>query len=484
MRRDRLVETVAERQVPAWWRDAQFGIFVHWTPASVPGFAPTDQDIGELLARRHPAAFAWSPYTEWYENSLRFAGSPVARHHAEHHAGEPYASFAPRYEAALAHWEPAAWAQSFAAAGARYVVLVAKHHDGWCLWPSEVPNPNRPGWAARRDVVGELADAVRGAGLKFGLYYSGGLDWTFNAHPIGRFSDLLAAQPTGDYAAYAEAQVRELIDRYRPSVLWNDISWPTPKPRLARLLADYYDAVPDGVVNDRFMPRSALWQLGSLRPARWLIDSAVARAANQERGLVPPKPPLFDVRTPEYTSFDHVQSNPWESVRGMDKSFGFNRKSTEADFLTKSELLWSFADIVAKGGNLLLNVGPRGEDAQIPAPQRRRLEWMAHFMDGGGSALRGTRPWRVPAADTIDAEVRYASNDGDLIVVARARDDGSSVSRLLLTDVVLATGSVTEAGRLLTWTFGDTGTTVELVRPLDHVVPTVLVVKGVRPAAG
>lgn len=479
----RVVRTIAAHSVPEWWLDAKLGIFVHWTPASVPGFAPTDNDIAGLLARRDPAGFAWSPYTEWYENSLRFPDTPVARFHAEHYPGEPYASFGPRWEAGLSDWDPSAWVRDFVAAGARYVVLVAKHHDGWCLWPTNVANPRRTGWAARRDVVGELAEAVRAEGLRFGLYYSGGLDWTFNARPIGRFSDLLAAQPTGVYADYAEAQVRELIDHYRPSVLWNDISWPTTLPRLARLLAYYYAAVPDGVVNDRFMPRSALWQLGSLPPVRWLIDAAVARGTARERGLVPPRPPLFDFRTPEYTSFDRIHSTPWESVRGMDKSFGYNRSSVETDFLTRRELLWSFADIVAKGGNLLLNVGPRGEDAQIPEPQRRRLGWMSEFMAEGAASLRGTRPWHVPGLDRSEAEVRYAARAHELIVVARGRGRDGAGARVTLTDVVAATGARTASGRPLTVTPTRAGTDIELATPLDEEEPTVVVVSGATPRA-
>lgn len=86
-------------------------------------------------------------------------------------------------------------------------------------------NPHRPGWHSRRDVVGELAEAVRGVGLRFGLYYCGGMDWTFDHRPVGSMSDVLAAIPRGAYPAYADAQVRELIDRYRPSVLWNDVAW-------------------------------------------------------------------------------------------------------------------------------------------------------------------------------------------------------------------------------------------------------------------
>jgi alpha-L-fucosidase len=307
---------------------------------------------------------------------------------------------------------------------ARYVVLVTKHHDGYCLWPTDVPNPHRPGFHSRRDVVGELADAVRSRGLRFGVYYSGGLDWTFNDHPIGTFSDLLAAQPRGDYVEYAEAHVRELIDRYQPSVLWNDISWPAPTKRLAGLLTEYYDAVPDGVVNDRFMPWSPAWQIASSKPGRALLDQAAARSAAAEKGIVPPKPPLFDVRTPEYTVFETVQPTPWECVRGIDRSFGHNRESDESHFLSRRDLLWSLTDIAAKGGNLLLNVGPRGEDAAIADTQLRRLDWLAEFTGPAAEALFATRPWVHPqgtASGRID--LRYTARDTTVYAFLRASGD-------------------------------------------------------------
>lgn len=430
------VRRVRRHEVPAWWRDAKLGIFVHWTPASVAAFAPVDVEIGELMARNDPHAMAWSPYAEWYENSMRFPESPAARHHAEVWGDRPYREFAADWEAGLATWDPDEWAARFAATGARYVVLVTKHHDGYCLWPTEVANPHQPGFHSSRDVVGELADAVRRVGLRFGVYYSGGLDWTFDDHPIGTFSDLLAAQPRGDYIDYAEAHVRELIDRYRPSVLWNDISWPAPAARLATLLEAYYRAVPDGVVNDRFMPWSPAWELARTAPARRLLDRLAARSAAADKGIVPPKPPMFDVRTPEYTVFDSVQPTPWECVRGIDRSFGHNEQSREELFLGRAELVWSLTDIVAKGGNLLLNVGPRGVDATIAEAQTRRLDWLATFTGSAGDALFATRPWVHPGGDVLVggapptvAQVRYTARDRTVFAVVRQPDLGSLEGR-------------------------------------------------------
>ena len=483
-RRD--VRSVRRHRVPAWWSDAKLGIFVHWTPASVPAYAPVDAEIGELLARRDPRALAWSPYAEWYQNSMRFEESPVARFHALEYPGRTYDTFVAEWEAALVSWDPSGWARRFAAAGARYVVLVAKHHDGYCLWPTGVANPHKPRFHSTRDVVGELAEAVRGEGLRFGLYYSGGLDWTFDDTPIGAFSDLIAAQPRGGYPAYAEAQVRELIARYRPSVLWNDISWPGTVQELAGLLGHYYRAVPDGVVNDRFMPWSPLWELARSRPARGLIDRQAARNARSDRGIVPPKPPLFDVRTPEYTVFDTVQTSPWECVRGIDRSFGHNRLSDESDFLTRRDLLWSLADIVAKGGNLLLNVGPRGEDATIADAQLRRLDWLAEFTGDAGAALFGSRPWVRPEgrAPEVGVEVRYTARDDTVFaLVRRGRDPGGGpITAVTLTELATTPASeVTSAGggRLAT---RDTpsGLRVTLGAPLDDERPTVVALRHVE----
>lgn len=419
------------REVPAWWRDAKLGIFIHWTPASVAGYAPTHTEIGELLGSGREDALAETPYTEWYENSLRFTGSSASRHHREVWRDRPYEAFGADFRDGLATWDPDGWARRFAATGARYVVLVTKHHDGFCLWPSEVANPHRSGWHTGRDVVGELAEAVRGAGLRFGVYYSGGLDWTFEPRPIGAVPDTILAIPRGSYPAYADAQVRELIRRYRPSVLWNDIAWPGGRSDLFRLFADYYAAVPDGVVNDRWIPWRPAAKAVAWGPVHRAVLRSSVRSVAKDQGLVPPPSPHWDVRTPEYTVFPDIQRRPWECVRGIDRSFGFNRASDPAHFLSRSDLLASVADIASKNGNLLLNVGPRGEDAAIPDEQLARLEWLAAWTGGPddagvGEALFGTRPWVRPSGRSPEGhELRFTARDRDLHVVVLSGPDGA-----------------------------------------------------------
>jgi len=476
--RDNPLKRLRRRPVPAWWLDAKLGIFVHWTMAAVPAFAPVGDDMGGLMGSHRRDAFAWSPYTEWYENSIRFPDSPAARHHRATYGDLPYASFREPFESGIEQFEPDAWAATFAATGARYVVLVAKHHDGYCLWPTEVAHPHRPGWHSRRDVVGELATAVRRAGMRFGLYYSGGLDWTFDDRPMGSLGDMLAAVPRGDYPAYAEAQVRELIDRYRPSVLWNDIAWPEPAARLWPLLEDYYATVPDGVVNDRWMPWSPL--LGATRSSlvRRAVDVGVARLTSPDGGIVPPRPPHFDVRTPEYVVFDDVQPTPWECVRGMDHSFGYNAHSGPEDFIGRDELLWLLADIAAKGGNLLLNVGPRGVDGAIPDEQLERLDWLGDWTVDHAGALVGTRPWIRPGTTTVDGRpVRYTAR-GDTVFALVEGGPGPAV----LGDVrpTPTTSVATVDGVALEWTDGPDGLAVTLPDGTVRVGPAVVVLGQVE----
>lgn len=415
-----LLARLRARPLPEWYGDAKLGIFIHWGLASVPGFAPRERDIRELIRERYDDLLPLSPYTEWYENALRFPWSPTARYHRERYGDRAYADFRRDFERGLELWHPEEWARRFATAGARYVVLVTKHHDGYCLWPSAVPHPARPGWQVRRDVVGELGRAVRAAGMRFGVYYSGGIDWSFEPRPVRTMLEFVASMPRGPYADHAEAHVRELVRRYRPAVLWNDIAWPTDRPRLWRLMADYYDAVPEGVVNDRWLTPGWLLATLRLRPARALLDAALKRAvARSGPGPGPPPPPHFDFRTPEYAVFPDIRSEKWECVRGMDKSFGYNRASLEEDFVGHEELIHSFADIVSKNGNLLLNVGPRGEDAALPEPQLRRLEWLGRWLERNGEAIYGSRPWRRAEA-TADGglALRFTARGPDLFAIA------------------------------------------------------------------
>jgi alpha-L-fucosidase len=316
--------------------------------ASVPAFAPLSEDPF-TLAEQHgwEHAMANTPYVEWYENSLAIEGSPVAKFHAETYGHQPYADFASQWTQAHADWDAHSWASAFADAGATYVVLVTKHHDGFCLWPTDTPNPHRENWHSSRDLVGELGEAVRALGMRYGLYYSGGLDWTFRGPTTGNvirdFHSMMDTVPSdAAYLEYATSQWHELIDRYKPDVLWNDIHWATdPTP----LFDYYYAACPDGVVNDRFDMRG------------------VAKGRTHA-----------DFVTPEYRSRPSgaLAGKKFEVCRGIGRSFGYNALETEADYMPIDEVVALRDDIFSDGGNLLLNVGPMA-DGTIPEAQLIRL---------------------------------------------------------------------------------------------------------------
>ena len=357
-------ESLHQHAVPDWFNDAKLGIFVHWGAYSVPGWALRSETpiFAEAAEKGWEYVYARNQYAEWYLNTVSIEGSPTQQYHRETYGDDfSYDRFGPMFNAAMRGWDPQSWASLFAAAGARYVVPGTKHHDGFLMWPSAHPNPFKQGWHAERDLIGELATAVRAQGMRYGLYYSGGLDWTFQGLPIRSIPEMMAAIPqTEEYGRYVDAHWRELIDRYEPSVLWNDIGYPHTG-HSQELFADYYNRLPDGLVNNRFDFRGAI------------------------KGTA-----HCDFITPEYSTLNEISPTKWEACRGIGHSFGYNRNETDADYITGAELIHLLVDIVSKNGNLLLNVGPTcvGRDpvdagdaparaGRVAAHERRRHLWHA-----------------------------------------------------------------------------------------------------------
>lgn len=439
------LESLNARPLPQWYDDAKFGIFIHWGVWAIPGFAPHLGNISDAFKKEYHRGVAMTPYTEWYGNAIKVPGTPSAEFHAKEFGNRPYTDFKAPFEEGLKQWDPDEWAEAFRNSGAKYVVLVTKHHDGYCLWPSAVNNPHEKNWTSERDIVGELARAVRAQGLRFGVYYSGGIDWTFNREPLKTLGDFIGSMPGGDYPAYAMAQTRELIERYEPSVLWNDISWPTGFDELLTLFADYYNTVPEGVVNDRWVHERLFSKLMRHKLPRRVFDYLAQRHIKKHpdavSGVIPQPIPHSDFRTPEYARFPKIQKKKWEATRGMSHSFGFNRNDTEEDYSPAETLLSDFIDGVSKGGNLLLNVGPRATDARIPDEQLSRLKVFGDWLSVNGSAVYGTQAWRRDGAESSDAvtddgmPVRFTRAGSNVHIIPLGKPSGST---LRLRDVSLA----------------------------------------------
>ena len=386
--------------LPRWFDDAKLGIFIHWGIYSVPAFAP----LGPNAQPTAPDMMRYSPYAEWYANTMQFPESETAAYHRAQYGNAPYTNFAAPFEAAAARTDYGSWARTFARAGATYVTLVTKHHDGFALWPSRTPNPARPDWHSRTDIVGKLAAAVRAEKMRFGTYYSGGLDWTFAPGRVDNGGAMFRSMPGDDrYDAYVAAHYRELIAHVAPDYLWNDIGYPTEASSF-KLLADFYNGNPDGVINDR-------WQ-----PARETFagtpDEIRARLIEFRRALAdhrPPPPKHYDVITPEYATELKPMEKKWEATRGIGYSFGYNARETDVSLLSAQALIHLLIDCTARGGNLLLNVGPRGDGSLCPM-QVARLDALGAFLRDNGEAIYATRPWHTPAATGLDGrEVRFTT---------------------------------------------------------------------------
>ncbi|EUA00457.1 putative alpha-L-fucosidase [Mycobacterium kansasii 824] len=247
----------------------------------------------------------------------------------------------------------------------------------------------------------------------------GGYDWTFDPTVITDLPGLASSLvQTDEYAQYADNHIRELVNRYQPSVLWNDIGYP-PQSKLAELFAHYYNQVPDGVINDRW----AQLQLPKVPGVEPLVMGGLGLAGalwrflpDRVRVLDFPTGFHYDFRTPEYAQYDEIKPYKWESTRGVGNSFGNNRQEGPDEMLTLTDLARSFADLVSKNGNLLLGIGPY-PDGTIPELQAQLLADFGAWLDVTGEAYFDTRPWTTPQATATDGTpLRFTQTDDALYV--------------------------------------------------------------------
>jgi alpha-L-fucosidase len=361
-------ESLQKYEAPEWYKDAKFGIFIHWGAYSVPAFG-----------------------NEWYPRNMYREGSEEYKHHIATYGPQDkfgYKDFLPMFKAEK--FDPAAWAELFKKAGAKYVVPVAEHHDGFAMYDSGLSDWTVAKMGPHRDTTGELAKAVRAAGLHFGLsshrvehnfflgvgreipsdvndpqyaaFYGPAHAW------IAPWGAPLSNDFTFVSTAWADdwlARSAELVEKYHPDIVYFDwwIGQASIRRNLTRFAAFYYNSSLKygdhvGVINykDYAMQEHAgvldleRGQLGDIRPLYWQTDTSVSN-----------------------------------------KSWGYIKDDT---FKSPEFVVHQLIDIVSKNGNLLLNIGPRS-DGTIPEEVQKVLLDVGAWLSVNGEAIYGTRPWRT-----------------------------------------------------------------------------------------
>jgi len=350
-------DSINKRPTPAWFTDAKFGIFIHWGVYSVPAYAPV---IPGKLA-----------YAEWYWHAMtqgrddpqasQIETGTWAFHQKRYGADFPYQNFAEQFRAEL--FDPDHWADVFARSGAKYIALTSKHHEGFALWPSKEASATwgRP-WNAveigpKRDLLGDLSEAVRRKGLRMGVYYSL-YEW---------YNPLWLTDKPRYVREHMFPQFKDLVTRYKPAIIFTDGEWEMPSddwhsPELLAWLFNESPVKEDVVVNDRW-----------------------GKETRHKHG---------GYWTTEYTAGMSGMEHPWEESRGMGFSYGYNRAERLEDYHTGRELVIMLVDLVSRGGNLLLDIGPAA-DGTIPVVMEERLTQIGDWLKVNGEAIYGTRPWKA-----------------------------------------------------------------------------------------
>jgi len=354
-------ESLDSRAIPEWFQKSKFGIFIHWGVYSVPSWRKlSDERFGS--------------YAEWYYASVYgdYKNNDDDFHEKMYGKDYEYRNFAKDFKAEL--FDPDFWAETFKQAGARYVVLTSKHHDGYCLWPTK--NPHKKNWRVgdvgpKVDLVGELTKAVRAKGMKMGLYHSM-VDWETNwSHrpENGYFVPMKEVKKYGiEEEKYPDEilipQLKELVELYNPSLIFTDGGeWDFSEEysQVKEFMAWLYNNAPNKdevVINDRF---------------------CVGMPGNHG-----------DYYSTEYKDVDGFGNMyPWEESRGIGGSYGFNRAENLEDYSTSEQLIHELIEIVSKGGNYLLNVGPTA-DGRIPIIQQQRLKDIGDWLKINGESIYET----------------------------------------------------------------------------------------------
>ncbi len=381
-------------QAPEWFRDAKFGIFIHWGVYSVAGFG-----------------------SEWYSRNMYQQGMPDFAHHVASYGPQStfgYKDLIPKFTAA--QFDPNAWAKLFHDAGARYVIPVAEHHDGFPMYESNLTDWCAGKMGPKRDVLGDLAKAVRAEGMHLGAsshraehdwFFDGGRHFASDVNDPkyvafygpaqlrqldGDNSDSLAHDFTYVSPAFMDdwlARTAEIVERYHPDLIYFDwwVGQPDFRTHLARFATYYYNHA------------AAQHQ----RVALFYKLSAMADGAA-----------TLDV---ERGALAGIRPQPWQTDTSLsNRSWGYVEGDT---YKSPEVVIHQLVDVVSKNGNLLMNVGPK-PDGTIPDGAAKTLLAVGEWLKVNGDAIYGTRPWRqfgegpteVEAGQFHDSETKpYTAED-------------------------------------------------------------------------
>lgn len=363
-------ESLNTRKVPEWFGKAKFGIFIHWGLYSVPGFAPKGD------------------YAEWYgyccngQHSETESQKKYKEFHDKHYGGKPYYDFINDFKGD--RFDAAKWAELFKRSGAKYINIVSKHHDGYCLYETEyAPGLNSAECAPKRDFLMELKNALEGTGVRFGVYHSV-YEWN---HP------LYLENPEKYALEHLLPMLKELVEKYQPSTLFTDGEWECESSvwHSTEFLQWLYN---ESSVRDFIVPND-----------RWGKETRGRLGGNftTEYGFIEGGRKIEDVEL----------DRPFEECRGIGRSFGINKEEGCEDYLPVRELLKTLCSLVSKGGNLLLNIGPDA-DGTIPPIMEERLLGMGEWLAVNGEAIYDSEVY----SKTAPEGVYYTKRDGSIYAIS------------------------------------------------------------------
>lgn len=361
MRYENNWSSLNQRPVPEWFADAKFGIFIHWGLYSVPAFS------------KH------TEYAEWYRKQLDSPEHPSRLFHDRVYGPDfKYEDFAGMFKAELFNADE--WAELFEKSGAKYINLVSKHHDGFCMFKSDYAwNWNSVDVGPHRDFCAELKAALDKTDVRFGVYHSV-YEW---------FNPLYLKNPEEYAVRHLIPMLKELVEKYRPATLFTDGEWEHESSvwHSTDFLTWLYN---ESSVKDYIVPND-----------RWGKETRGRLGGNftTEYGTIDGTITLDEVKDPR----------PFEECRGIGHSFGLNRAEKTDDYMTPRELLELLCSLVSSGGNFLLNVGPAA-DGTIPVIMQERLLQMGAWLGVNGEAIYGTRKYTANKENGV-----YYTKKGDAV---------------------------------------------------------------------